>query len=68
MSSRPAVRRAIPIRTFGDWHDPLPGFMEADLVSHGGDNVAGSVAHTLTLTDIASGWTESIALAVKKVR
>jgi hypothetical protein len=66
LSSRPAVRRAIPIRTFGDWHDPLPGFMEADLVSHGGENVAGSFAHTLTLTDIASGWTECVALAVKE--
>jgi len=66
LSSRPAVRRAIPIRTFGDWHDPLPGFMEADLVSHGGENVAGSFAHTLALTDIASGWTECIALAVKE--
>lgn len=66
VSSKPAVRRAIPIRTFGDWHDPLPGFMEADLVSHGGENVAGSFAHTLTLTDIASGWTECVALAVKE--
>jgi hypothetical protein len=66
LGSRPAVRRAIPIRTFADWHDPLPGFMEADLVSHGGESVAGSFAHTLTLTDIASGWTECIALAVKE--
>lgn len=66
VSSKPAVRRAISIRTFGDWHDPLPGFMEADLVSHGGENVAGSFAHTLTLTDIASGWTECVALAVKE--
>ena len=66
VASKPAVRRAIPIRTFGDWHDPLPGFMEADLVSHGGESVAGSFAHTLTLTDIASGWTECVALAVKE--
>ena len=29
-SSKPAVRREIPVRTFGDWNDPLPGFMEAD--------------------------------------
>lgn len=33
--------------------------MEADLVSHGGENVSGSFAHTLVLTDIASGWTDA---------
>ncbi len=61
-----AVRRSIPVRTFADWHEPLPGFMEADLVSHGGENVAGSFVHTLTLTDIATGWTECVALAVRE--
>ena len=65
-SAKPAIRRSIPMRTFGDWNNPLPGFMEADLVSHGGENVAGSFAHTLVLTDIASGWTECVALAVRQ--
>jgi hypothetical protein len=65
-SAKPAVRRAVPVRTFADWNDPLPGFMEADLVCHGGDNVAGSFAHALVLTDIASGWTECVALAVRE--
>ena len=64
--TKPAIRRAIPVRTFADWNSPLPGFMEADLVSHGGENVAGSFAHTLVLTDIASGWTECVALAVRE--
>ncbi len=62
----PAIRKSIPIRTFADWNEPLPGFMEADLVAHGGENVAGSFAHTLVLTDIASGWTECVALAVRE--
>lgn len=61
----PAVRASIPVRTFDDWKDPLPGFMEADLVSHGGQNVAGSFIHTLTLTDIATGWTECVPLLVR---
>jgi hypothetical protein len=39
--------------------------MEADLVSHGGDSAAGSFVHTLTLTDVASGWTECVALVVR---
>ena len=62
----PAIRKSIPIRTFADWKEPLPGFMEADLVAHGGENVAGSFAHTLVLTDIASGWTECVSLAVRE--
>lgn len=66
VSAKPAIRKAVPVRTFGDWNNPLPGFMEADLVSHGGENVAGSFAHTLVLTDIASGWTECVALAVRE--
>jgi hypothetical protein len=42
--AKPAIRRSIPVRTFADWNDPPPGFMEADLVCHGGENVAGSFA------------------------
>ncbi|MCC6642612.1 MAG: transposase family protein [Deltaproteobacteria bacterium] len=62
----PAIRRAIAVRTFADWKEPLPGYMEADLVAHGGESVEGSFAHTLVLTDIASGWTECVALAVRE--
>jgi len=61
----PAVRSQIAVRTFGDWNDPLPGFMEVDLVSHCGGNASGRFNHTLVLTDIASAWTECIALAVR---
>ena len=61
----PAVRRNVPVRTFADWEDPVPGDMEADLVSHGGESTAGSFVHTLTLTDVASGWTECVALVVR---
>lgn len=62
----PALRGSIAVRTFGDWKEPEPGFMEADLVAHGGENVAGSFVHTLTLTDIATGWTECVALLVRE--
>jgi hypothetical protein len=60
-----AVQRNVPVRTFADWEEPLPGDMEADLVSHGGESAAGSFVHTLTLTDVASGWTECVALVVR---
>jgi hypothetical protein len=62
----PAIRRSIPVRTFADWKDPLPGFLEADLAAHGGESMAGSFAHTLVLTDIASGWTECVPLIVRE--
>lgn len=61
----PAVQRNVPVRTFADWEEPLPGEMEADLVSHGGESAAGSFVHTLTLTDVVTGWTECVALVVR---
>ena len=58
-----AVRRSVPIRTFSDWHDPPPGFFEADLVAHSGPSTSGSFIQTLVVTDIATGWTECRAAA-----
>jgi hypothetical protein len=60
------LRRSVPIRTFSDWGDPAPGHMEADLVSHSGPVAKGSWAWTLTLTDIATGWTECAPLLVRE--
>ncbi|MBK6848912.1 MAG: transposase family protein [Proteobacteria bacterium] len=40
--------------------------MEVDLVAHSGESMAGSFAHTLVLTDIASEWTECVALPVRE--
>jgi len=62
----PSVRRSVPVRTFADWGEPVPGFVEADLVAHSGESMAGSFAHSLVLTDIASGWTECVALLVRE--
>lgn len=61
-----AIRRAVPVRTFDDWDDPAPGFVEADLVAHSGTTVKGSYVQTLTLTDIATGWTECAPLLVRE--
>jgi hypothetical protein len=67
MGSRPPERercskRQIPIRTFQDWNEAKAGFMEADLVAHCGHQTDGSFLYTLTLTDIATGWTEFLPL------
>jgi hypothetical protein len=60
-----AIRREVPIRTFNDWGDPPPGFCEIDMVAHGGTSVAGSFMQTLTMTDIATGWTECMPLVAR---
>src|SRR5438067_1814193 len=56
------LKHQIPVRTFFDWNDMAPGFVEADLVAHCGERAEGSFLNTLTLTDIATGWTECLAL------
>jgi hypothetical protein len=53
------LKSQIPIRTWADWDDAVPGFIEIDLVGHEGGNAAGEHAYTLTVTDIATGWTEN---------
>ena len=61
-----AVRRSVPVRTFNDWGDPAPGWVEVDVVAHGGTTVSGAFAQTMVLTDIATGWTECIPIVVRE--
>lgn len=56
------LKKQIPVRTFNDWNETKPGFMEADLVAHCGTHADGSYLYTLTLTDIPTGWTECLPL------
>jgi hypothetical protein len=51
------LKSQIPIRTWADWNDAAPGFVEIDLVGHEGGNSSGEFCFTLTVTDIATGWT-----------
>ena len=60
-----AVRRSVPVRTFGDWNDPPPGYVEVDFVAHAGTSAAGSFVQTMVLTDIATGWTECVPVVVR---
>ena len=61
-----AIRREVPIRTFNDWNSPPPGFCEVDMVAHGGTSVAGSFIQTLTMVDVATGWTECLPLLTRE--
>jgi hypothetical protein len=56
------LKHQIPVRTFSEWNDVRPGFLEADLVAHCGGVADGAFLYTLTLTDVATGWTECLPL------
>src|SRR5271168_5021565 len=62
------LKSQIPVRTWADWDDALPGFVEIDLVSHDGGRAVGEHAWTLTVTDIATGWTENRSLPSKALK
>ncbi len=59
------LKSTIPIRTFEQWDEQVPGFVEADLVAHCDSSVEGTYLFTLTMTDIATGWTECLPLLTK---
>lgn len=56
------LKQAIPVRIFTPWEDERPGFEEIDLVAHCGQSAEGPFLCTLTVTDIATGWTECLAI------
>ena len=56
------LRHQVPIRTFEEWDEARPGFLEVDLVGHDGGFSMGDYAQSLTLTDVSTGWTEVAAL------
>jgi hypothetical protein len=56
------LKHQVPVRTFTDWTDAKPGFLEADLVAHCGTRAEGSYLYSLVLTDVATGWTECLPL------
>ena len=58
------LKHQIPIKA-ERWEVNEPGFAEIDLVSHSGDRADGEFIHSLTLTDIHTGWTETCAVLGK---
>lgn len=53
-----ALKRQVPIRSFGEWHGVTPGSLQADLVFHCGERSEGFFLTTLVGVDVATGWTE----------
>jgi hypothetical protein len=56
------LKSAIPIKTFAEWEDGRPGFLEVDLVHHCGESVDGFYLTTLSAVDVATGWSECVAV------
>ncbi len=59
------LKKAIPIRTFADWDEKVPGFFEVDLVSHDGGATRGDFNQSLNFIDISTGWEEMVAVKNK---
>lgn len=59
------LKHQIPIRTFSEWDDCRPGFLEMDLVGHDGGNPSGDFCQSLDATDVATAWTEVRAVKNK---
>jgi hypothetical protein len=59
------LKSQIPVRTFTDWNEKIPGFIEVDLVDHSGGVERGIFAQTLDATDILTGWTETMCVENK---
>ena len=62
------LKSSIPLKTWQEWSDTTPGFLEIDLVSHDGSDNNGHFHYTLDATDVATGWTEAITVAGKGER
>ena len=67
-TTRPSslLKNSVPIRTFADWQEGCPGFLEVDLVSHCGESTEGFYLTTLSAVDVASSWSECIGVWGKR--
>lgn len=55
------AREHIPTRRI-PWNESEPGHLEADLVHHSGPSTKGDYVHTIQLVDVATGWSERVAV------
>jgi hypothetical protein len=62
------LKHQVAIKTFADWTETAPGFVEVDLVAHCGWTGAGPFLYTLTLVDVATGWVSCAGLRDKRAQ
>jgi hypothetical protein len=58
---RAGVIQSIPMRRI-PWDERQPGHFEVDLVHHAGARADGQYVHTLQMIDVATGWSERVAV------
>ena len=58
------LKSSIPIR-ITNWDTRRIGFMEMDTVAHCGDQLAGDFIYSLDMVEIATGWSEQVAVMGK---
>lgn len=51
------LKSKIALKTWAEWNDASPGFVEMDLVGHDGGDNNDEFCYTLCVTDVATGWT-----------
>jgi hypothetical protein len=61
------VTREIPMRRI-PWNEQQPGHFETDLVHHCGASASGEYVHTLQMIDVATGWSERVAVLGRSYR
>ena len=61
------LRQAVPMQRI-PWDTTEPGHFEVDLVHHAGGTAAGEHGYTLQLIDVATGWSERVALLGRSQR
>jgi hypothetical protein len=59
------LKHQIKIRTFSEWNEQKPGFVEIDLVGHDGGDSSGEFCQSLDVTDVCTAWTETRAVQNK---
>jgi len=55
------IAREIPIGRIA-WNEAEPGHFEVDLVHHAGMSASGQYVHSLQMVDVATGWSERVAV------
>ncbi|MDQ6645312.1 MAG: integrase, partial [Chloroflexota bacterium] len=55
------VTKGVPMGRIA-WDTKEPGHCEVDLVFHSGESVAGEFGHTIQMVDVATGWSERVAV------
>lgn len=61
------LKAQITVR-YGRWNETSPGWCETDTVAHCGETLAGTFIYSLNLVDVATSWSEQVAIMGKGER